>query len=94
MNLIKQGLQEAIAHAKGDERSVRVHHPLGIDVEKVAAAIEADAGQVLPGLPESLAEAKAGKFAQKHAPEQIARRRASGTPQNRVPKRVPNAKPQ
>ena len=30
-------------------------------VEKVAAAIEADAGRALPGLRESLAEAKAGR---------------------------------
>ena len=46
-----------------------------LDVEKVAAAIEADAGQALPGLRESLAEAKAGKFAEVHAPRQIAARR-------------------
>jgi len=46
-----------------------------LDVDKVAKAIEADAGQALPGLRESLAEAKAGKFAQVHAPEQIAKRR-------------------
>lgn len=31
-----------------------------IDVEKVAAAIEADAGEVLPDLRQALAEAKAG----------------------------------
>jgi len=46
-----------------------------LDVDKVAAAIEADAGQALPGLRESLAEAKAGKFAQVHALEQIVARR-------------------
>lgn len=46
-----------------------------IDVSKVAAAIEADAGQELPGLRESLAEAKAGRFAQVHTPELIAARR-------------------
>lgn len=46
-----------------------------LDIDKVAAAIEADAGQALPGLRESLAEAKAGKFAQVHTPEQIVARR-------------------
>ena len=46
-----------------------------LDMDKVAKAIEADAGQALPGLRESLAEAKAGKFAQVHTPEQIAKRR-------------------
>lgn len=30
-----------------------------LDVDKVAAAVEADAGQALPGLRDSLAEAKA-----------------------------------
>ncbi|CAM3807182.1 helix-turn-helix domain-containing protein [Castellaniella denitrificans] len=34
---IKQGLQEAIAHAKGDERSVRTHRPRAIDVKAVRA---------------------------------------------------------
>ena len=46
-----------------------------LDVDKVASAIEADAGQALPGLRESLAEAKAGKFAQVHTPQQIEARR-------------------
>ncbi|MBN9477274.1 MAG: BrnA antitoxin family protein [Burkholderiales bacterium] len=46
-----------------------------LNLDKVAAAIEADAGQALPGLRESLAEAKAGKFAQVHTPVQIAKRR-------------------
>ncbi len=46
-----------------------------LDVNKVAAAIEADAGQVLPGLRESLAEAKAGKFAEVHTPNTIAARK-------------------
>ncbi len=46
-----------------------------LDIEKVAAAIEADAGQSLSGLRESLAEAKAGKFARVHTPEQIVARR-------------------
>jgi len=46
-----------------------------LDVAKVAAAIEADAGQALPGLRESLAEAKAGVAARVHTPEQMALRR-------------------
>jgi uncharacterized protein (DUF4415 family) len=46
-----------------------------LNVANVAAAIEADAGQALPGLRESLAEAKAGQFAQVHTPEAIAARR-------------------
>lgn len=46
-----------------------------LDLDKVAKAIEADAGQALPGLRESLAEAKAGQFAQVHTPEQITKRR-------------------
>lgn len=35
---IQQGLQEAIAHAKGDERGVRVH-PRAIDVKAVRAKV-------------------------------------------------------
>lgn len=46
-----------------------------LNVDKVAHAIEADAGQALPGLREALAEAKAGRFAAVHTPEQIAARR-------------------
>lgn len=46
-----------------------------LDITKVAAAIEADAGETLPGLRESLAEAKAGKFAEVHMPADIAARR-------------------
>ena len=40
-----------------------------MDVNKVARAIEEDAGQALPGLRESLAQAKAGDFALVHTPE-------------------------
>lgn len=36
---IKQSLQEAIAHAKGDERGVRVHRPREIDVKAVRAKV-------------------------------------------------------
>lgn len=42
-----------------------------LNVNKVAAAIEADAGEALPGLRESLAEAKAGLAGRAHTPEQI-----------------------
>ena len=56
-----------------------------LNVQKVAAAIEADAGQALPGLRESLAQAKAGQFARVHTPEQIAARRR-GRPKLEAPK--------
>lgn len=46
-----------------------------LNVDKVAAAIEADAGRTLPGLRESLEQAKAGQFARVHTPEQIQARR-------------------
>jgi len=46
-----------------------------LNVNKVAAAVEADAGHALPGLRESLAQAKAGRFAAVHTAEQIATRR-------------------
>jgi putative transcriptional regulator len=36
---IKQGLQEAIAHAKGDARGVRVHRPRVVDVKAVRAKV-------------------------------------------------------
>ena len=45
------------------------------DLEKMALAAEADAGQALPGLRESLAEVKAGVFGAVHTPEQIAARK-------------------
>lgn len=47
-----------------------------MDMEKVAKAVEADAGRALPLLRDSLAEAKAGKFAELHTPAKIAKRRA------------------
>lgn len=46
-----------------------------MDLAKVARAIEADAGHALPGLRKSLADAKEGKFAQAHTPEEISARR-------------------
>ena len=51
-----------------------------LNVEKVAAAIEADAGQAMPALREALAEAKAGLAGQVHTPEQIEARRKAGRP--------------
>jgi putative transcriptional regulator len=46
-----------------------------IDIEKVAAAIEADAGEAIPGLRQALAEAKAG-MGRVTTPEQILVRQA------------------
>ncbi|NQV70928.1 MAG: XRE family transcriptional regulator [Pseudohongiella sp.] len=42
-----------------------------MDIDKMLKAIEHDAGQKIPGLAESLAEAKAGKIGRAHTPEQI-----------------------
>lgn len=47
-----------------------------LDVEKVAKAIEDDAGQSIDGLRESLAQAKAGMFARVTTPEQMLVRQA------------------
>lgn len=46
-----------------------------MNVEKVAKAIEADAGMVLPDLRQALAEAKAGIAGVVHGPEQIEARK-------------------
>jgi uncharacterized protein (DUF4415 family) len=46
-----------------------------LSVEKIAVAIEADAGQPLPGLRDALAEAKAGLAGRVHTPEQVVARR-------------------
>ena len=46
-----------------------------LNLKKVAAAIEADAGQALMGLREALAEAKAGRAGRVHTPEQVVARR-------------------
>lgn len=46
-----------------------------IDVETVAKAIEADAGQKLSGLHKSLEQAKRGEFGAVHTPQTIAKRR-------------------
>ncbi len=47
-----------------------------IDVEAVARAIEADAGEPVPGIREALAQAKAGEFARITTPEQMLLREA------------------
>jgi len=44
-----------------------------LDIEKVAKAVEADVSQPIPGLRDSLVEAQAGKFAEVHRPENIAK---------------------
>jgi uncharacterized protein (DUF4415 family) len=51
-----------------------------LSVEKVAAAVEADAGRALPGLREALDEAKAGRAGRVHTPEQVAARRRGRPP--------------
>lgn len=48
-----------------------------LDVDKLARAIEADAGHELEGLRESLAQAKRGEYAGVHAPQMIAGYKAS-----------------
>jgi putative transcriptional regulator len=42
-----------------------------IDLDKIAKAIEVDAGMALPGLSESLAEMRRGIVGRIHTPEQI-----------------------
>ena len=51
-----------------------------LDVNKIAAAIEADAGQAIDGLRQALQQAKDGVFAATHTPEIITARRARGRP--------------
>lgn len=46
-----------------------------LNIEKIAKAIEADAGEALPDLRTALAEAKAGNFASVHTPAAIAARK-------------------
>lgn len=55
-----------------------------LDADKVARAIEADAGQAIPGLRESIADLKAGRFAAVHTPESIAARNKGGRPRGSV----------
>lgn len=53
-----------------------------LDVEQVAAALEADAGEALPDIRQALEEAKRGEYAAIHTPEDIKRRR--GRPKGSV----------
>lgn len=55
-----------------------------LNVDKVAKAIEADAGQAIPRLRESLEQAKRGEFAAVHTPEKILERRKPGRPKGSV----------
>jgi putative transcriptional regulator len=48
------------------------------DLDRVAAAIEADAGESIPGLRESLAEMASDHRARSYTPEQLALREARG----------------
>lgn len=51
-----------------------------LDIEKVAKAVEADAGHAIPGLREGLAQAKRGEYAAIHTPEAMLTRRKAGRP--------------
>ena len=51
-----------------------------LDADAVAQAIEADAGQAIPGLRESLRDLKAGKVGTVHTPAAIAARAKGGRP--------------
>ena len=51
-----------------------------LDADAVARAIEADAGQAIPGLRESLGDLKAGKVGTVHTPAAIAARAKGGRP--------------
>jgi len=62
-----------------------------IDIDKVAAAIEKDAGRKLPGLKQSLREMKADKAARIYTPEQLlvcAARKKLGLSQIAFAKRI------
>jgi uncharacterized protein (DUF4415 family) len=61
--------------AQGHQAGLKMKALKKMDVNKIARAIETDAGHALPGLRESLAQAKAGDFLRVHTPEQIAARR-------------------
>lgn len=51
-----------------------------MDIEKVAQAIEADAGHALPDLRQALAEARAGTVGAVHTPQTIEARRRGRPP--------------
>jgi len=50
-------------------------HLKTLDIDAVATAIETDAGQSLPGLRESLSQAKKSEFARVHTKEEIIARK-------------------
>lgn len=62
-----------------------------IDVERVALAIEEDAGMVLPGLRESLEQAKRGEFSRVTTPEQIKARRGRPSGSKKTDNKVQTA---
>ncbi len=55
----------------------------GLNVEAVAKAIEADAGQKVPGVRQALREAKTGKVAAVHTPSSLASRKHQGAYEKR-----------
>lgn len=60
-----------------------------IDPEKLAAAIEADAGQAMPGLRESIREAQQGIYGKVYTPEmlqEIKRKRQAAYEERRIKK--------
>lgn len=60
-----------------------------IDPEKLAAAIEADAGQAMPGLRESIREAQRGIYGKVYTPEmlqEIKRNRQAAYEERRIKK--------
>jgi len=62
-----------------------------IDVEAIASAIEADAGQPLPDIRQALSEAKAGVVGRITTPEQILMRqarKATGLSQDEFARRI------
>ncbi|GAA0781268.1 hypothetical protein GCM10009108_22460 [Castellaniella ginsengisoli] len=59
-----------------DQAELTMKTVKNLNVDRVTAAIEADAGQALPGLRDALTEAKSGQVAQTHSPAQIAERRS------------------
>jgi putative transcriptional regulator len=63
----------------------------GIDVQALAQAFEADAGEPLPGLREALGEAQRGEFARVTTPAQMLIREArklTGLSQNEFARRI------
>ena len=62
-----------------------------INIDKVVAAIEKDAGQVIPGLKQGLREMQAGLVGEKYSPEQLlvrAARASTGLSQQAFARRI------